>query len=424
MRQVVVSAFALLASLGACWAAPIEVGPFLQNVRTDGVTVVWETAAPSEGLVVVSTPAGERRFPSARGAHHEVHVSGLSPGRYHYHVESEGAVSADAELATAETGDHFTFLVYGDNRDRDSEHAEVIHAMAEEQADLLIQTGDMTGDASKEELWRRFFAIEAPLLASVPMYPAIGNHELLNDPLLVHFHRYFAPPELVPDHVDNERYYSFRYANALFVALDGNQSHSQVQADWLTHTLDEAAGDPAIAHVFVFFHQPPFSVGDFCGSAAEQGLWVPEFERRKVRAVFTGHDHSYQHLERNGVRYFVSGGGGAPLHRESPSCPAYDRHAIKLFRGVYHFLRVRVRGAEAVLDAIAADGSAIEHVVLHEPLPADATPAPPVPYQQLPRATQVASRQWLLAPAAAPVVALILAFAWWRARRNARQDSL
>src|SRR5439155_9859733 len=181
---------------------------------------------------------------------------------------------------TAAEGDAFTFLVYGDNRDRDYEHAQVIAAMAGEHADLALQTGDMTGDAAVEALWRRFFAIEAPLASSVPIYAAIGNHELLNDPSLTHYHRFFSPPELAPGAADNERYYSFRYANALFVALDGNQSHSAAQAAWLVRTLDDAAADRAVAHTFVFFHQPPFSNGDICGSAAEQGLWVPELERR------------------------------------------------------------------------------------------------------------------------------------------------
>jgi hypothetical protein len=393
-------------------ALSVVVGPYLQNVRSDGITIVWETSEPSEGVALVETPAGERRFVSPHGTHHEVQVSGLQPGRYRYHVEAGGVASAEAELATAETGDAFTFLVYGDNRDRDSDHAQVILAMTAEHPDLVIQTGDMTGDASREELWRRFFAIEAPLLASVPMYAAIGNHELLNDPLLTHYHRYFSPPDLEPGHPDNERYYSFRYANALFVALDGNQSRSQPQADWLLRTLDDAAADRGIAHIFVYLHQPPFSNGDFCGSAAEQGLWVPELERRGVRAVFTGHDHSYQHLERNGVRYFVSGGGGAPLHHESATCPDYDRHALKLFREAHHFLRVRVRGAEALLDAIGADGSAIEHVALHEPPPAAATPAPPVPYREQPRAP--ATSNW---PFVAGTAALLLVIGALLARR-------
>jgi hypothetical protein len=43
-------------------------------------------------------------------------------------------------------------------------------------------------------LWQRFFAIEAPLLGSTAIYPAIGNHELLHDPLATHYRRYFALP--------------------------------------------------------------------------------------------------------------------------------------------------------------------------------------------------------------------------------------
>jgi hypothetical protein len=357
-------------------AARFEVGPYLQDARPDGVVVMWETDAPVAGTVIVEGPGEARHFESPAGTHHEVRVTGIEPGRHRYRVVAGDAASAPAELATAATGEEFTFLVYGDNRDLDHEHARVVSLMIAERADLALNTGDLTADGADVGLWRRFFSIEEPLLGSVPMYPALGNHEVRHDPQAEHYHRFFALPG--PDEsADAERYYAFHYANAEFIALDANQSQSRAQADWLRRTLDAAALDRAVQHVFVFFHQSSFSAGPQCGSAVEQGLWVPEFERHAVRAVFTGHDHSYQHLERNGIRYFVSGGGGAPLYPESTECPRYDREAKRLYRAVHHFVRVRVRGPEVVLDAISADGEVFETVRLHEPAPpAEATPIP------------------------------------------------
>jgi hypothetical protein len=386
----------------------IVVGPYLQDARPDGVTVQWETDVASSGEVVVQAN-GEHRFASPVGTHHVVRVSGLAPGRYKYRVIAGDAQSAEEELTTSTTSDAFTFLVYGDNRDRDYEHHQVIVQMASEHADFVLQTGDMVGDAKEDALWRRFFDIELPLLASTPMYPSLGNHELLHDPELTHYRRFFG----------ERRYYSFRYGNSLFVSLDGNDSRDRAQAAWLVRELDGAAADPTLRHLFVFFHQPPFSVGDFCGVAAEQGLWVPELERRGVRAVFTGHDHSYQRLERNGVRYFVSGGGGAPLHHEAAAhCPDYDRHASRVFKAAYHYLRVRVRGDAATLDAVGDDGHVIETVALHEPPVPPATPAPPVAYVDAPAAAVVRTGRppILVLIAVAGVIALAIAVV--RRRRN------
>ena len=382
MRRGTLSFLIFLATFAVAHAARFEVAPYLQDARPGGITVLFETDVATEATVVVTMPSGEQRFSSPTGTHHEVRIEGLSAGRHPYRVVAGNATSAPSELAPAATGGDFTFLVYGDNRDRDADHARVIEAMRREPADLLVQTGDMTGDGGDEALWRRFFAIEAPLLATTPMFPALGNHELLHDPGATHYHRYFALPSSDVAAEDAERYYAFHYGNALFIALDGNDSHQRSQAEWLARTLDGAARDPAVRHVFVFFHQPSFSVGEFCGSAAEQGLWVPLFERARVRAVFTGHEHAYERLERNGVRYFVAGGGGAPLRPMRGGCPLYDQEALKVFRSTFHFLRVRVRGDEATLDAIGVDGEVFDSARLHEPSTAGSATA--VPYRDRP----------------------------------------
>ena len=285
-------------------------------------------------------------------------------------------LATPAELAPR---DHFTFLVYGDNRDRDEDHRRVVQAMLGGPADLLIHTGDMTGDGGDDGLWRRFLDIEAPLLATAPLYAALGNHEFLHDPTAAHFHHYIPLPDGAEPKSD-PRWYRFRFGNALFIALDGTHSRDHAQHDFLERALVEADRDPSIRHKFVFFHQPPFAAGDMCGSAAEQGLWVPEFAHHGVRAVFTGHDHAYERLERDGIRYFVSGGGGAPLHHESAHCPRYDREALRKFVATHHFLRVRVNGSEVTLDAIATSGEVIDHVRLDAPAEKGPTP-PPVPFQ-------------------------------------------
>src|SRR5262249_1765974 len=83
--------------------------------------------------------------------------------------------------------------------------------------------------------------------------------------------------------------------------------------------------------------------------------WVELFERHRVRAVFAGHDHAYERMERNGVRYFVSGGGGAPLYAERVSCASFDRAAKRIFRSQYHLLRVRGDRHSAQATALPID---------------------------------------------------------------------
>ena len=97
-----------------------------------------------------------------------------------------------------------------------------------------------------------------------------------------------------------------------------------------------------------------------------------------MRAVFAGHDHAYERMERRGVRYFVSGGGGAPVYREK-SCAAFDRAARRVYRSVHHLLRVRVEGTNVEVTALAvADGAPIDRVRFGAGEPAFAMDAPPL----------------------------------------------
>ena len=375
-------AAALLCSAPAR-ADRLVVRPYLQLPSSSGVTVMWETERDAHEYLELTSdgqPGATGRF--VKGPRRSAPLYGLPPGRHHYRIfdgDSNAApLLAEGSFSTGASAD-FDFLVYGDNRDRDDDHAKVVKAMAAYPADLLLNTGDLVGDAGEDRLWRRFFEIEAPLLGQAPLYAAIGNHELVRDPNAVHFRRYFAMPrEAEP--AAAPRWYAFDFGNSHFIALDANRPHDVAQHEFLERQLILADRAVRPRHIFVFYHQPAFAAGDECGSAAQQGLWVPEFAQHHVRAVFTGHDHAYERLERNGVRYFVTGGGGAPLHEQSARCADYDRRALRRFEAVHHFLRVRVRGDAATLDAIAASGEIIETVNLSSPSPSEGERPPAVPF--------------------------------------------
>src|SRR5690606_5790505 len=90
--------------------------------------------------------------------------------------------------------------------------------------------------------------------------------------------------------------------------------------------------------------------------------WSPLFEKYGVSALFSGHDHVYSRAEHNGVRYFVSGGGGAPLYPRGRRPSKLDLQATRYFERVNHFIRVHVIGELVEVTAIRADGTIIETV--------------------------------------------------------------
>jgi 3',5'-cyclic AMP phosphodiesterase CpdA len=112
--------------------------------------------------------------------------------------------------------------------------------------------------------------------------------------------------------------------------------------------------------VFVVMHHPPFSISLHGGSRELRERWTPLFEKYQVTAVFSGHDHVYERAEHDGIRYFVSGGGGAPLYPRRPHPNPVDLDAVKKFERTFHFLRVAVTGGRVEVTGVRSDGTVIE----------------------------------------------------------------
>lgn len=381
------SACAAAVLLACTWAhadGALVIGPYVQQLRSDGFTVTFETAGDTDaevraGSLVVAT----------HGRHHEAVLRGLpAASRVPYRVVVGGVDVGGGEVALYDPTRPLTFVVWGDTRNGDGVDERLAELARAQDPVLALHTGDFSPWGSNERGWRAFFADAAPLLRDVPIYATVGNHELFRDDGAPHFRRFFAAAR-------QRLYYSFRVGPAAFIVLDGN-APGPAQTAWLRGELEAARRD-GVAHVFVLEHQPPLSVGDHCGSALDQAAWMALFEQYHVRAVFAGHDHAYERMERRGVRYFVSGGGGAPVYDEH-SCAAFDRAARRTYRPVHHLLRVRVDGPHVEVAALGLDGATpIEVTELSAGEPEFAMDAPPL----VPAATSSSARPWAMAGGAA-----------------------
>jgi hypothetical protein len=331
-------------ALGLLLTAAITTGPYLQDVSEHGFTVVFDTDAPVKAKVT----ARGLEAKDTEGTHHEARFGvPQTDQRYPYDVVVDGKSVAHGEAHTLPAHGAYSFVVYGDTRQGGDAAGQLVQRIVAEQPDFVVHTGDFVRKGDDEDAWRTSFAEQAPLLSSLPFFPVLGNHEVWGDVGGQYAQKFFAA-------LRGPRYYAFRLKNAMFIVLDGN-APGEAQTAWLHERLEEGS---RTTHTFVFVHQPPFSLGDHCGSAPAQAEWVRLFEHYRVRAVFAGHDHAYERMERNGVKYFVTGGGGAPLYDEQ-ACADYDRAAKRVYKAAYHYLRVRVRGDEVEVAALPLDGGAV-----------------------------------------------------------------
>ncbi len=343
-------------------AATIKKGPYLSRVETDGVTVCWVTDVDEPSKVEYGTSRSlgqeepwnltDRKWdyvweaggPEELIAFVQVRLSGLEPDtEYFYRVHTGDQQSEISSFYTAVTeGKDFRFVAYGDTRPTDNHRLVVDRVMqTNPPPKFVLHTGDMVSNGQQWPDWQGFFDWEAPLLKKFPFYPSIGNHEHNAE----NYFTLFDLPE-------RERWYSFDYGDAHFIALDETPQYrgDGGQRNWLIQDLRKNWDK---AYTFVFFHHPPYSctndMGRRMGGVDLQQKLGPIFEAYEITAVFNGHDHNYQHNLVNGVHYVVTGGGGASIH------PVRPRAFTKKAAAVYHIMTVDIDEDEATLTAVKAD---------------------------------------------------------------------
>jgi predicted phosphodiesterase len=383
---------AILAVSATAGAAPKMLkGPYLQDLAPESITVMWQLDEAKPGTLVVMGPGGEQTIKVEPARIAEARVEGLSPSsRYRYRVDVEGT-TWEGEFATAPPVGKdipFSFIVVGDTRYGMNPHRRVVERMAQDVPDFILGTGDMVDDGSRQDQWQDFFDVENNLLRNNVYFPAVGNHDRQGRGRTADTYRaYFSVPE---NGNETERYYAFTYAASRFLVLDSNIYSFALtdQTAWIERELIAARQDSDIKHIFVVMHHPPYSISLHGGAKDLRDRWTPLFSQYQVSAVFSGHDHVYTRAEADGVRYFVSGGGGAPLYPKRPRDPV-DSAAVKRFERVFHYLRINVTGPRIEITAIRADGTTIEtttwsdasRATPEEPEPpvVAATGTPPVP---------------------------------------------
>ncbi|MEM6792939.1 MAG: fibronectin type III domain-containing protein [Acidobacteriota bacterium] len=300
-------------------ATAIRRGPYLQMLTAGGATLRWSTGdAVSSEVRWGEDPQKLDRVlldPELKNEH-KMRLENLEPSTLYYYRVGAGERRLGSELhrlrTAPEAGAGETRVwVTGGLGTADRFAQKTMLALGrwslDRGADAWLTVGGSALERGSEQRFDdALFTPFRPVLAQIPLWPAIGNSEMRTGkgPDTTPFFRLFNLPSQgqaggTPSL--SEAYYSFDHGDVHFVCLDtvaGNLSPDKEMLTWLKEDLESHDRPWTIA----YFHHPPYSGGWLSSDDAEKSgrsfgvrqSVVPILEAAGVDVVIAGKNPSYE----------------------------------------------------------------------------------------------------------------------------------
>ena len=333
---------------------------------SSSVNLVWDRLVAGRGMVRygLTTNYTQAEYDGGGTCRHLIALHGLKPEtRYYFEVSStDGYVQTGTFHTAPEAGRPIHFAFHGDLYGSVTESAatEVANRVLLEAPQFIINMGDMAFEdytGTGFDTWQTFFRSCSNMLADAVFMPTMGGHDSAPDGDYARsmYQRLFELPE--PSL--GLAYYSFTAGNIRFISLNSDIPAVD-QNDFLARELQAAAFDSNIVWIIVLNHEPPYSWGFRLGTDQFREQWAPLLTRYEADWMVNGHSHNYQRtVPIDGVRYMVTGGGGAALYESAVGEP------LQAFATTcYHHVSARLTGDVMQVQAIRSDGLLFDSTVV------------------------------------------------------------
>ncbi|MCW1930240.1 MAG: metallophosphoesterase [Candidatus Kerfeldbacteria bacterium] len=362
----------LMLVLGVCIVMPtpshastsgVTFGPYVQRVKKTAMSILLRTdSAISVRLKYREVGASDWTVVTdSATTEHAFRITDLSKDkRYQYYFQDsdKNRLTSTYTFATKHTVSDDQPLrigVFGDSGVLSTHQFRIGMQMQWWSPDILLHTGDIAyEEGTLTEFANTFFTPYQPLIAQVPFYGTVGNHDYATDAGAPYKNVFETPTK----YSDVEDYYAFDYGPAHIVSLNTSIDYTEgsAQYEWLTNDLAQSDKKWKI----VFFHFPVWSSGRHGSTEGLADALSPIFEEHGVQLVINGHDHAYEHnYTTNGVLYLVTGGGGAPLYTQE-----HENAHSYVFESIYHFLGIEITKESLSIQAIDENGYTFDTIEL------------------------------------------------------------
>lgn len=350
--------------------------PYMQWSTKNSMTILWETEEPANSTVEygeaqlnASEPnLSQQKTLDGYRLMHEVELTDLkTETNYFWRVVTKTQsgktyVSATYSFKTAvQDSTAYMFALIGDTQRNDETPwawSVISKQIWRKRPNFVVLAGDLVDWGPRKEDWtEHFFPGGQALMARVPMYTVLGNHEGDAD----FYYQYMVNPK-------PEYYYSFKYGNAEFFMIDSNRdlSEGSEQYDWLDQALAKSTATWKIA----IHHHPPYSSDSDDHGDTYKGLstlgtdarnLVPLYDKYNLDFCLFGHTHLYERSwplkndrinQKDGTIYINSGGAGGYTEAFAPTRSWFTLEQ----REGHHFCTFSVFDHTIVFKAIDYEG--------------------------------------------------------------------
>jgi hypothetical protein len=254
-------------------------------------------------------------------------------------------------------GQRTVFITYGDMRFTDPKETQatnptvrkwLVEKIASEKPAAIVISGDVPYVGERAADYAQFHSeTESWRAANIPVFPALGNHEMRGDPAKCLENWWAEFPQ-----IRGKRWYMTEIGKSVVVLnLDSSLPLTlrSEQIKWIEQQLIDLK--KPVRFVIFNLHHPPVAdieTGDGAShnprpneiALADYLTTAPQSKRVRF-IVNAGHIHNYERFLHDGITYLVSGGGGAaPV--------PVTRTVDDLYKGMeypnYHFVRFELNG--------------------------------------------------------------------------------
>lgn len=336
--------------------------PYIQNVKTDEATILWASIEKKEGKVELYKDNDLIAiFKGPKREFHEIVLRDLEEDEtYFYQVkegnEKVGRLSSFRTALPENSTKSFTFAAVGDSHLGTSPQYKVAQQILRHEPSFVIHVGDVVNEPFEWEFPPKFFAPYRGIIQRIPFYPIMGDHDYAiyeGEAFL----KFFSLPR---NYYENtEDFFSFKYGNAHFIGLNSLRLITGDQLSQLYFLEDELKNSTS-TWKFIYTHHPFYTNAVGRGGKANLMAKVTDLAvEYGVDIIFSGDVHAYERLERNGIIYITTGGGGGDLRDVEPvgSDIGYKQ---------YHMVRISISGDNLESIAYNLNGKELDKFYLEK----------------------------------------------------------